>query len=85
VVDEVIPGEHVDPVHVAGEVRIGDGDELAVLRRGGRPGGAPHQARRVVGEQGDGHQGGRVTRRLELAHHVGDRAGVTGGEAMDHA
>ena len=59
-VGEVVTGERVDEVAVAGDVGCGDRDDLAVSgrRRHGR--GVVEQVGRIRREQGGGDQGGHV-------------------------
>ena len=50
-VDEVVAGEGVDELALAAPVRDGDGDELAVARRGRQAPGTGQQAVRVGGDE----------------------------------
>ena len=72
-VDEVVAGEGVDSVGVAGDVGDGDRDDLAVARRRGDAGGSVEAESPGTGrEQCGGHHGGHVVAGLGPLDDLGD-------------
>ena len=84
-VGEVVAGEGVDAVGVAGDVGDGDGDDLAVpgrRRDARRPAGAESVG--IRREQCGGDQGGHVVTGLGPLDDLGDGGGVAHRELVDH-
>ena len=82
-VNEVVAGEGVDEIGVAGDVGDGDRDHLAVTGRLGDCGGAPEQPGRIRREQRCGNQGGHVRAGVGLVDDGGDGGGVADRELVD--
>ena len=83
-VGEVVAGEGVDEIDIAGDVGDGDGDDLAVPGCLGACGGPLEQVGRIRREQCSGDQGGHVVTDLRSLDDLGDGGGVASRELMDH-
>ena len=84
-VGEVVAGEVVDPIGVAGDVGDGDRDDLAVAgrrRRRRRPGRAGRVG--IRREQGGGDHGGHVVAGVGPLDDLGDGGGVADRQLVDH-
>jgi predicted ATPase/DNA-binding SARP family transcriptional activator len=82
--DEVVAGEGIDAVGVAGDVGDGDGDDLAVARRLRDPGGPLEQIARNGSEQCGGHDGGHVVAGVGPLDDLGDGGVAAHHQLMDH-
>lgn len=83
-VGEVVAGEGVDEVDVAGGVGDGDGDHLAVARCLRDSSGTLEQVRRIRRKQCSGDQYGHVVTGLGSLDDVGNGDCVAHRELMDH-
>ena len=83
-VDEVVAGEGVDSVGVAGDVGDGDGDDLAVPRRRGDLGGPIEQIARSGSEQRGSDDGRHVATGMSSIDDLGDGGGAAHDQLMDH-
>ena len=83
-VDEVVAGEGVDTIGVAGDVGDGDRDHLAVARRRGDPGGPIEQIARSGSEQGGGDDGRHVITGVGPLDDLGDGGIAAHHQLMDH-
>jgi hypothetical protein len=82
-VDQVVAGEGVDSVGVAGEMGDGDRDDLTVAR-GLREGGGPvEQVARYGREHCGGHHGGHVLTGLGPLDDLGDSGVAAHGQPVD--
>jgi hypothetical protein len=82
-IDEVVAGEDVDLVGVAGEMSDGDRDHLAVAR-GLREGGGPVE--QIAGNRREhcrGHHGGHVVTGLGPLDDAGDSGVAAHGQLVD--
>ncbi len=83
VVGEVVAGERVDEVGVAGDMGGGDRDDLAVAGRRRHRRGVVEQIGRIRREQGSGHQGRHVVAGSGLIDDAGHGGGVSDRELVD--
>ena len=83
VVGQVVTGEGVDEIDVAGDVGGGDGDDLAVAGRLGHCGGALEQDGRIRREECGGDQSGHVTAGVGLLNDRGDGGWVADSKLVD--
>jgi hypothetical protein len=84
VVGEVVAGEGVDSVGVAGDMGEGDRDNLALARCGRERGGAVEQVARNGREECGGDHGGHVDTGVGALDDVGDVGGVNHRRLVDH-
>ena len=82
-VDEVVAGEGVDTVGVAGDVGDGDRDDLAVAGRLRDPGGPMEQIARNGSEQCGGHHGGHVVTGVGPLDDLGDSGVAAHSQLVD--
>lgn len=83
-VDEVVAGEGVDTIGVAGDVGDGDRDNLAVACCRGDAGGPMEQIARHGSEHCGGHHGGHVVTGLGPLDDFGDGGGAAHHQLVDH-
>ena len=82
-VDEVVAGERLDEIDLAGDVRDGNSDDLPVAGRLRQYGGTFEQGGGVRREQCGGHQGGHVIAGLGLLDDRSDGGWGADGEFVD--
>src|SRR4051794_41175873 len=83
-VDEVVPGQSVDTLRVAGHVGDSDGDDLPLPRGRRDPGGVVEQHAGVGREHRCGHHGGHIPAASRLLDDLGDRGAVSNDQLVDH-
>jgi hypothetical protein len=83
VVGQVVTGEGVDEIDVAGDKRGSDGDDLALACGLRRCGSAFEQVGRIRREECRGDQGDHVIAGVRLFDDRGDGGWVTDGEFVD--